>query len=104
MHQTRFGLSVSEHLQAAGLIARVRSGLQGLLGMVKNRYPADHPIQTELNHAEDAVQAARIELENTARSEHPRSGLVYPINLPRTSDATLEHAVAGSGDGVGEID
>jgi hypothetical protein len=50
------------------------------------------------------VHTARIELEADGRRQHPDARVIYPAEAPRLSTDSLTDAVAGAGDGVGQVD
>jgi len=98
--ERHLGLSESEHRRASGLMTRVYSGLRGVMQMIHRRYPRTHQIHKELEESVASVQAARLEMENAARAEHPAGHIVYLSNDIGISPDVLEHACATSGDDI----
>ncbi len=99
------GLNVEEHQRTSGLLQRVLRGLRGVCSnLQRGRYPSQHPARRAINEAIDNVHTARIELEADGRRQHPDARVIYPAEAPRLSTDSLTDAVAGAGDGVGQVD
>jgi uncharacterized protein involved in exopolysaccharide biosynthesis len=103
MQHRGLGLSAADHHRASALLQRTYAALLGVSQMLSDRYSSSHPVQKECEEAIASVQSLRIELENTARAEHPDAKIIYLKNEVVNNDSLI-NAVAEGGEDADELD
>jgi hypothetical protein len=97
------GLSAVEHRRTSNVLERVILGLRDVTRSLQGSYAKSHSTQRACAESIERVQSLRLEMENTARAEHPSENLVY-LTEPAPIDLhSLSHAMATSGENL-EID
>jgi hypothetical protein len=96
-------LTVSKHKRASGLLSRALASLENvgrMLGDVRRNAEASE----RCDRAVTLVKMLRQEMEDAALQDHPQSNVRYTLPPATPSSSVMNDAVAGAGDGVGEVD